>query len=73
MYLCIYVFIDYQKAFDNIRHDLLMLILQEIGINKKDIRHGLYWNQTAKFKFNYYYYLLVALQTSNIRIAKGIR
>jgi len=42
-------FIDYQKAFDNIRYDLLMLILQEIGIDEKNIRiiHELYWNQIA--------------------------
>lgn len=42
-------FIDYQKAFVNVRHNQLLLILQKTGINEKDIRiiHKLYWNQTA--------------------------
>jgi hypothetical protein len=31
-------FIDYQKAFDNVRHDQLILILQETDIDEKNIR-----------------------------------
>jgi len=49
---CIYIYlyalsIQKQKAFDNIRHDPLISILQGTGINEKDIRinHKLYWNQ----------------------------
>jgi len=58
-------FIDYQKAFDNIRHDLLMPILQETSIDEKEIQiiHELYWNHIVKFRFNY------TSQSNNIRIA----
>lgn len=37
-------FIDYQRAFDSIRHDLLLPMLWEIGLDDKDIRiiHRLY-------------------------------
>jgi len=37
-------FIDYQKPFDNMRHDQLIPILQETDIDEKDIRiiHELY-------------------------------
>ncbi|XP_073823143.1 uncharacterized protein [Musca autumnalis] len=42
-------FVDYEKAFDTVKHDKLMEILTSIGIENNDIRciKNLYWNQTA--------------------------
>ena len=42
-------FIDYEKAFDKVRHSDLIEILQNINIDGKDIRliTNLYWNQQA--------------------------
>ena len=42
-------FIDYEKAFDKVRHSDLIDILQNINIDGKDIRliTNLYWNQQA--------------------------
>jgi len=48
VYIYLYALsIQKQKAFNNIRHDPLIPILQETDINEKDIRiiHKLYWNQ----------------------------
>jgi len=59
-------FINYQKAFDNTRHNLLIPILQETSIDIRII-HELFWNQIKKLKLSH------ASQTSNIRIVKGIR
>ncbi|XP_077295049.1 uncharacterized protein LOC143917414 [Arctopsyche grandis] len=46
VYAC---FIDYEKAFDNVRHNKLIEILSQIGLDKRDIRliGELYWNQAA--------------------------
>ncbi|XP_014487698.1 PREDICTED: uncharacterized protein LOC106751329, partial [Dinoponera quadriceps] len=46
IYAC---FTDFQKIFDRIKHDKLMKILGEIGLDAKDIRitKNFYWNQTA--------------------------
>lgn len=46
VFLC---FIDYEKAFDKVKHELLIKYLQEMGLDVKDIRiiANLYWNQTA--------------------------
>ena len=46
LYLC---FIDYTKAFDKVRHETLLDMLQELEIDGKDIRviRNLYWNQEA--------------------------
>lgn len=62
-------FIDYQKAFDNVKHDLLIPILREAGIDEKDIQiiHKLYWNQTAKLRIHGSHH------TDDITIAKGVR
>jgi len=51
MYLC---FIDYSKAFDKVKHDKLIDILQSLDIDGKDIRiiRNLYWKQTAAIKIN---------------------
>ena len=35
MYLC---FVDYEKAFDKIRHNELMDVLKQIGVDGKDLR-----------------------------------
>uniref|UniRef100_A0A8D8UNP4 Craniofacial development protein 2 n=1 Tax=Cacopsylla melanoneura TaxID=428564 RepID=A0A8D8UNP4_9HEMI len=45
-YIC---FIDFEKAFDRIKHDKMIDILEDIGLNEKDIRiiKNLYWNQSA--------------------------
>ena len=46
VYVC---FIDYTKAFDKVRHEDLMDILQDLDLDGKDIRliRNLYWEQTA--------------------------
>jgi len=46
IYAC---FIDYQKAFDNLNHDKLIEILDNVGVDKGDLRtiSNLYWNQRA--------------------------
>ena len=38
-------FIDYQKAFDRVKHKNLILMLNDIKIDSKDLRliHDLYW------------------------------
>ena len=49
IYVC---FIDYQKAFDNVRHEELFELLKGIGMDGKDwrlLRH-LYWNQSAALR-----------------------
>ena len=45
---------DYTKAFDKVRHEDLMEILQELEIDGKDIRvvRNLYWEQTACKRVN---------------------
>jgi len=48
VYVC---FINYSKAVDNVKHDKLMLILQSIGLDNKDIPIiHLYYNETANIK-----------------------
>jgi len=46
IYAC---FIDYQKAFDNVKHDKLIKILDNVGVDKGDLRiiSNVYWNQRA--------------------------
>ena len=46
IYVC---FIDYEKAFDNVRHAQLFQDLGEIGLDTKDLRllSELYWKQSA--------------------------
>ena len=43
-------FLDYEKAFDRVRHEPLMQCLGEIGVDGKYIKiiRNLYWDQTAK-------------------------
>lgn len=61
-------FVDYTKAFDNVRHDQLIKTLQNVGIDYKDIRivANLYWNQSARIKIG-------KSCTENIEIRKGVR
>jgi len=42
-------FIDYEKAFDRVKHINIMKDLEEMGIDGKDIRilKNLYWDQMA--------------------------
>ena len=44
-----FCFIDYEKAFDKVRHDELMTMLEELHIDGKEMRfiRNLYWNQEA--------------------------
>lgn len=45
VFLC---FIDYEKAFDKVRHDELMTMLKELHIDGKEMRiRNLYWNKKA--------------------------
>ena len=46
LYIC---FVDYEKAFDKVRHQDLLEILEEQGLDGKDLRliKNLYWNQRA--------------------------
>lgn len=51
IYIC---FIDYKKAFDNVKHEELFQTLKETGIDGNDLQlfQELYWNQTAAIKTN---------------------
>lgn len=62
-------FIDYQKAFDNVGHDLLIGRLREIGINDKDVRiiKRLYWGQYAEIRIKRDFL------TQEFNIAKEVR
>ena len=49
LYTC---FIDYEKAFDRVKHENLLKMLAQINIDKKDIMliQNLYWQQKAAMK-----------------------
>ena len=49
VYIC---FLDYEMAFDRVRHEPLMQCLSEIGVDGKDITiiRNLYWDQTASVR-----------------------
>ena len=51
LYIC---FIDYTKAFDKVRHNELIKILEKLEINGKDLRivRNLYWEQKAAVRVN---------------------
>ncbi len=46
LYVC---FIDYTKAFDRVRHEEIISMLESLNIDGKDLRvvRNLYWEQTA--------------------------
>ena len=59
-YIC---FLDYEKAFDRVRHEPLMQCLSEIGVDGQDIKiiRNLYWDQTASiFAFSNVMHSLIA-------------
>ena len=43
------VFIDYEKAFDRVKHHEIVKDLEQIGVDQKDIRllEALHWEQIA--------------------------
>ena len=49
LYLCL---IDYTKAFDKLRHEEIMSILDSLNIDGKDLRivRNIYWEQTAAMR-----------------------
>ena len=49
LYVC---FIDYEKAFDTVKHGEIVKMLEDIGVDGKDVRlvKNLYWNQRAAVK-----------------------
>ena len=51
LYLC---FIDYEKAFDSVKHEELFQCLEKAGIDGKDLRlfQDLYWKQEAAIRIN---------------------
>lgn len=61
-------FIDYEKAFDRVRHSKLMEILRQIQLDSKDIRliENLYWGQTAEVRTG-------SIKTSSLEIQRGVR
>ena len=65
VYVC---FIDYTKAFDRVKHDKLMSILTDIGLDDKDIRiiNNLYCDQTAVIRVG-------DQLTEEVKIQRGVR
>lgn len=65
IYVC---FVDYQKAFDRVKHDELLSLLEDIGIDDKDLRiiKNLYYNQTANIRVD-------NQLTEAISIERGVR
>lgn len=61
-------FIDYEKAFDRVKHEILMQRLTDIGLDGKDLRiiKNLYWNQTANIRVE-------NSETDQIDICRGVR
>ena len=51
LYVC---FIDYSKAFDTVKHKLLVDLLQSLNVDQTELRllTRLYWNQTAAVRFD---------------------
>ena len=65
LYIC---FLDYEKAFDRVRHEPLMQCLREIGVDGKYIKitRKLYWDQTASVRIK-------NELSEDIRIQRGVR
>lgn len=61
-------FIDYQKAFDRVKHDKLIEIMKKIGIDNKDLQiiKNLYWNQKAQIRHK-------GELSDEIEIQRGVR
>lgn len=62
-------FIDYEKAFDNVKHNLLIKYLNDLGLDGKDVRliSNLYWHQRAEIRISN------AGTTEDFEIKKGVR
>lgn len=65
VYAC---FIDYKKAFDQVRHTKMMEVLQKAGLDGKDLKiiRNLYWNQRACVSVD-------RETTEEIQILRGVR
>ena len=65
MYVC---FIDYEKAFDRVKHGELINMLERIGADGKDVRmiENVYWNQKAAIKIE-------GEQSEWVDIKRGVR
>lgn len=65
LYVC---FVDYEKAFDRIKHEKIIEELNRIGLDGKDIRiiRNLYWQQTAAVQVE-------NEKTETIDIKRGVR
>lgn len=61
-------FIDYEKAFDRIKHQKMMHVLRKVGVDDKDIKiiANLYWHQTANVRVE-------NETTDDIEIKRGVR
>ena len=61
-------FLDYEKAFDRVKHEEMIQILKDQGINNYDLRiiRNLYWKQSAKV-------LIDGQVSENIDIRRGVR
>lgn len=65
LFIC---FIDFEKAFDRVRHDLLMDSLRSAGLDERDVNllRDLYWNQSARIKVG-------EATSKQIDIRRGVR
>lgn len=65
IYIC---FIDYEKAFDRVKHDKLIQILEKVGLDSKDVSiiKNLYWQQTANVRVEH-------KLTADVEILRGVR
>uniref|UniRef100_A0A8D8SHV0 Craniofacial development protein 2 n=1 Tax=Cacopsylla melanoneura TaxID=428564 RepID=A0A8D8SHV0_9HEMI len=60
--------IDYKKAFDRVKHEMMVEILKQIGTDARTINiiTNLYWNQTAVLKID-------GEHTDEVQILRGVR
>lgn len=65
VFLC---FVDYEKAFDRVQHEVLVRHLHSIGLDEKDVRiiQNLYWNQTATVRVE-------GEDTEEVAVCRGVR
>ncbi|KAL0279224.1 UNVERIFIED_CONTAM: hypothetical protein PYX00_000829 [Menopon gallinae] len=65
VFLC---FIDYEKAFDRVQHEKMIQILQQVGLDSRDVRiiANLYWNQKAHVRFS-------DNTSEDVEIRRGVR
>ena len=61
-------FIDYEKAFDRIKHHKLIHVLRKVGLDDKDTRiiANMYWHQTANVRVD-------GEITEDMEIKRGVR